>query len=205
VLQTLFLCWKTSFPLLYSQMWYGRLSFLHIFAGKGIPELAFARCLKLASPRFWIRLVPLGESSFSLSPHLLWNRKTSPTCWPLTLLMLSLTKVKAASCHVLVQMRVCHVIRRNRNICGALDDRFIHNVEINRRIVQVSASKLTAGNMNSAVLTIPEEDWLFDGSNDESGILTSVDCHLYRYLKVTWAMWSNSWTVQLVRSITLNA
>jgi hypothetical protein len=59
--------------------------------------------------------------------------------------------------------------------------------------------------MNSAVLAIPEKDWLFDGSNDESGILTSVDCHLYRYLKVTWAMWSNSWTVQLVRSITLNA
>lgn len=205
MLQTLFLCWMTSFPLPYSQMWYGRLLFLHIFVGKGRPELAFAECLKLASLRFWIRLVPLGESSFSLSPHLLWNRKTTPTCWLLTLLMLFLTKVKAASCHVLVQMRVCHVVRRNRNICGALYDRFIHNIEINRWIVQVSASKLTAGNMNLAVLTIPEEDRLFDWSNDECGILTSVDCHLFRYLKLTEAMWSKSWTVQLVRSITLNA
>jgi len=89
------------------------------------------------------------------------------------------TEIEARSCDVLVEHGVGHIVWRNCDVCGAFNHWIVGDVQINVRVVQVSTAELTAGHVDRAVLAVPEADRLLDWPDDESSILTAVDCDLH--------------------------
>jgi len=84
--------------------------------------------------------------------------------------------------HVLIQSGVGQVVRAKSEIVRALNDGIVVGIQIDSGVVQISASKLGTSNMDCAIVTVSEEDRSLDWAEEESGVLTLVNCDL-RYEK----------------------